>query len=210
MTSLMQDFSNPLNIAILASGRGSNLKALIDAQKENYFNGIIKIVISNKEYAPALDIAKHNNIPSFFINPKDFKNKAEYDNIIINKLIEYDIQLICLAGYMKILTEKFISSYKNKIINIHPALLPAFPGLDAQRQAINYGAKISGATVHFVDSGIDTGPIILQRSVEINDDDTEDTLSNKILTIEHQIYKEAVKLYCHGKLEVIGRKVLVK
>jgi phosphoribosylglycinamide formyltransferase 1 len=206
----MNNFSPTVNIAILASGRGSNLKALIDAQKLNYFNGKIRIVISNKVNAPALDIAKENGIYSHFINPKEYKNKIEYDRIIVNKIREYDVQLICLAGYMKILTEEFINSFPNQIINIHPSLLPAFPGLDAQKQAIAYGAKISGATVHFVDSGVDTGPIIMQRPVEVESNDTEETLSNRILSVEHQIYKYVVKLYCDRKLEIKDRKVIIK
>ena len=151
---------------------------------------------------------KQAQIP-IVIPSKNRSDRAGYDKEIINALSEYNIDLICLAGYMRIVTQELVDAYKNRIINIHPALLPSFPGLHAQKQAIDYGVKVSGCTVHFVDGGMDTGPVILQKTVPVYDNDTEDTLSERILEQEHTAYSEAVALYAAGRLKVSGRKVEV-
>lgn len=198
-------------IAVFISGRGSNFMAL----HENIKKGIIKdaeisVVFSNKEDAKGLDYAKKENIEVIVIPSKDYNNRQEYDKKIVEALKPYNIDLICLAGYMRIVTHELIQAYENKIINIHPALLPSFKGLHAQKQALEYGVKYSGCTVHFVDDGMDSGAIILQKVVEVYDDDTEDTLSERILKQEHIAYSEAVSLITSGKVVINGRKVSIK
>jgi len=199
-----------INIGVLASGRGTNLQAIIEAVKEGKIEGRISIVISDNRDAFALKRAKQNNIETEYINFKSFKNREDYDKEIMECLKEKDIDLVVLAGYMRILSPYFIRTYKNRIINIHPALLPSFPGLHAQRQAVEYGVKISGCTVHFVDEGIDSGPVILQKAVEVKDNDTEESLAERILKEEHQIYPRAIQLFCQGRLIIKGRKVFIK
>ena len=199
-----------INVGVLASGRGTNLQAIIKAIKEGKIEGRISIVISDNRDAFALKRAKQNNIETEYINFKSFKNREDYDKEIMECLKEKDIDLVVLAGYMRILSSYFIKMYKNRIMNIHPALLPSFPGLHAQRQAVEYGVKISGCTVHFVDEGVDSGPIILQKSVEVSADDTEESLAEKILKEEHQIYPRAIQLFCQGRLIIKGRKVFIK
>jgi len=169
------------------------------------------VVISNNSDAKGLRIAKKLGVNIEVIESKNFKgNKTEYDKKIINTLANYGVTpkngLVCLAGFMKIISPGFVKKYKNKIINIHPALLPAFPGLNSQKQALDYGAKYSGCTVHFVDSGMDTGPVIIQAVVEIKEKDTEKSLSKKILKEEHRIYPEAVNLFARKKIKVLGRR----
>lgn len=198
-------------IAVFISGRGSNFMAL----HENIKKGIIKdaeisVVFSNKEDAKGLDYAKKENIEVIVIPSKDYNNRQEYDKKIVEALKPYNINLICLAGYMRIVTHELIKAYENKIINIHPALLPSFKGLHAQKQALEYGVKYSGCTVHFVDDGMDSGAIILQKVIEVYDDDTEDTLSERILKQEHIAYSEAVSLITSGKVVINGRKVSIK
>jgi len=199
-----------INIGILASGRGTNLQAIIEAVEDGRIEGKIKIVISDNSDAYALKRAEQNNIDTQYIDFKSFKNREDYDKKVIECLKEKGVELIVLAGYMRILTPYFIKTCKNRIINIHPALLPSFPGLHAQRQAIEYGAKVSGCTVHFVDEGVDSGPIVLQRAVEIKDDDTEESLAERILKEEHQIYPRAIQLFCQGRLIIKGRRVFIK
>ena len=199
-----------INIGVLASGRGTNLQAIIEAIEEGKIEGRISIVISDNSDAYALKRAKQYNIDTRYINFKSYKNREDYDKEIIKALEEKKIDLVVLAGYMRILSPFFINAYKNKIINIHPALLPSFPGLYAQRQAVEYGAKVSGCTVHFVDEGVDLGPIVLQKSVEVNDDDTEELLAERILKEEHQIYPKAIQLFCQDRLIIKGRKVFIK
>lgn len=198
-------------MAVFISGRGSNFMAL----HENIKKGIIRdaeisVVFSNKEDAKGLDYAKKENIEVIVIPSKDYNNRQEYDKKIVEALKPYNIDLICLAGYMRIVTPELIKAYENKIINIHPALLPSFKGLHAQKQALEYGVKYSGCTVHFVDDGMDSGAIILQKVVEVYDDDTEDTLSERILKQEHIAYSEAVSLLTSGKVVINGRKVSIK
>lgn len=172
------------------------------------------VIISNKSDAKGLKIAQKMGIKTEVIESKNFKgSRWEYDKKIITILEKYGVTpkngLVCLAGFMRIISPEFVKKYKNRIINIHPALLPAFPGLDVQKQAIDYGAKYSGCTVHFVDSGVDTGPIILQLVVKIRNNDTEKTLSKRILTKEHQAYPEAVRLFAENKIKIIGRKTII-
>ena len=172
------------------------------------------IVISNKHDAKGLKIAEKLGIKIEVVESKGFKGtRAEYDKEIISTLTKYGVTpkngLVCLAGFMRIISPEFVKKYKNKIINIHPALLPAFPGLNSQKQALEYGAKVSGCSVHFVDSGMDTGPVIIQAVVKINEKDTEETLSKKILKEEHRIYPEAVNLFARKKIKVLGRRTVI-
>jgi len=197
-------------IAIFLSGRGSNFKAIHDAIVAGFINADIVLVFSNKKEAPGIRIAQERNLETLYLNPKDFPSKEAYDKAIIEEIKKRNVDLICLAGYMKILTDLFCNSFKNKIINIHPALLPSFPGLHVQQKAIDWGVRYSGATVHFVTAEVDMGPIILQAAVPILQDDTEETLSERILKQEHKIYPEAVKLYFEGRLEVRGRRVFLR
>jgi len=172
------------------------------------------IIISNKSDAKGLKIAQRLGIKTEVIESKDFKgSRSEYDKKIITVLEKYGVTpkngLVCLAGFMRIISPEFVKKYKNRIINIHPALLPSFPGLDAQKQAIEYGSKYSGCTVHFVDSGVDTGPIILQSIVKIRKGDTEKTLSKRILATEHRAYPEAIRLFAEKKIKISGRKTII-
>ncbi len=199
----------PLKIAVLVSGRGSNLQAIIDAIESGKINGKIEVVISNKKDAYALERAKRHNIEGVFIDSSSYKNKDDYDRAIIKILDDKNIELVCLAGFMRILTPYFVNKYKRRIINIHPSLLPAFPGLEAQKKALDYGVKFTGATVHFVDEGVDSGPIILQSIVPVLDTDTPEILSERILKEEHRIYPEAIKLFAEGSIVVKGRRVFV-
>lgn len=199
-----------INIAVFISGRGSNFLALLkNIEKGVLQNCKIAVVFSNNPNAKGLEYAAEAGIKTIIIPSKNRSDRAEYDKEIINALAEYSIDLICLAGYMRIVTSELVETYKNKIINIHPALLPSFPGLHAQKQALDYGVKVSGCTVHFVDTGMDTGPVILQKTVPVYDNDTEDTLSARILEQEHTAYSEAVALYAAGKLQVSDRKVKI-
>ena len=199
-----------INIGVLASGRGTNLQAIIESIEDGKIEGEIKIVISDHPDACALKRAQQYLIDTRYIDFKEFKNREDYDKEIIKILKEKKIDLVVLAGYMRILSPYFIRTYKNRIMNIHPALLPSFIGLHSQKQAVEYGVKISGCTVHFVDEGIDSGPIILQKAVKVCDDDTEESLTEKILEEEHQIYPRAIQLFCEGRLVINGRKVLIK
>jgi phosphoribosylglycinamide formyltransferase 1 len=196
-------------IAVFLSGRGSNFLAIHDAVKKGDINADISLVFSNKKEAPGLLRAKKMDLETLYLNPKEFASKEDYDNKIIDEIKKREIDLICLAGYMKILTPGFCNEFENHIMNIHPALLPSFPGLHVQKKAIDWGVRYSGATVHFVTADVDMGPIILQAVVPVFQDDTEESLSNRILEQEHKIYPEAVKLYFEGKLLIKGRKVFV-
>lgn len=199
-----------IRIAVLASGRGSNLLAIMQAISDGAIDGEIAVVLSDKENALALEHARKAGIPAFHVNPKAYAEKAEYEAKLLEYIAEADCQLICLAGYMRILSAYFVGHAPCPIMNIHPALLPSFPGLHGQKQALDYGVKVAGCTVHFVDEGMDSGAIILQKVVPVLDDDTEDTLSARILVQEHKAYPEAIQLYAQGKLELDGRTVKVK
>ena len=198
-----------IKLAVLVSGRGSNLQAIIDACESNRINAEVIVVISDKKDAYALERAKKHNIKNFFIDPKAFPNREEHEKAIAKIIDELQIDLICLAGYMRILTSYFVNKYKGKIMNIHPSLLPSFPGTSGQLDALQYGVKFSGCTVHFVDEGEDTGPIILQAVVPVKDDDTVESLSARILEEEHKIYPEAINLFANGKLKIEGRRVKI-
>ncbi len=196
-------------VAVFLSGRGSNFESIYRATLKRDSNYKIAIVISDKKKAMGLKRAKKFKLKNFYISPKLFKTKREYNRHIIKLLKINKVDLVCLAGFMRIIDPEFIEEYKNRIINIHPALLPSFPGLNVQKQAVDHGVKISGCTVHFVDPGIDTGPIILQKPVKIRSDDNEDTLSKRILKEEHKIYPEAIKLFFENRLKIDGRKVII-
>jgi len=197
-------------IAVLLSGRGSNFMAIHDAILAGKINAEIVLVFSNKKDARGLQIAKERGLETLFLDPKDFPSREEYDKRIVEELKKREVDLVCLAGYMRILTPYFVNQFRNRIMNIHPALLPSFPGLHAQRQALEWGVKFSGATVHFVTEEVDAGPIIIQAVVPVFQYDTEETLSNRILEQEHKIYPEAIRLFFEGKLEVRGRKVYIR
>ena len=203
----------PLNIfklAVLVSGRGSNLQAIIDSIDREELDAHLSIVISNTKDAMALKRAEKHGIKTIFIDPSTYLNSKEYDKALVLKLKEFSINLICLAGYMRILGKEVIQTFEKKIINMHPSLLPAFPGLNAQRQAINHGVKFSGCTVHFVDSGVDSGPIILQTVVPVYDNDDEKSLSKRILEQEHYLYPKAIKMIQENKIRLNGRTVTSK
>ena len=197
-------------IGVLLSGRGSNFKAIFEKVKSGEINAEIVVVISDNAEAKGLKFAKGNGIEAISIDIKSFPSRKDYDRKIIDILKERDVELVLLAGYMKIVGEEFVSNFRNRIMNIHPALLPSFPGLHAQRKALNYGVRYSGCTVHFVDEKTDHGPIILQAVVPVYQDDTEESLSERILREEHRIYPEAVKLFFEGRLEIRGRRVFIK
>ena len=199
-----------MKVGVMASGRGSNFQAIIDAGLRGETPDVeISQLIVNKPEAYAIEIAKKNSIPYEIVDSVTM-TREEFDKEVIRIFDKKEIQTIVLAGFMRILTPLFINKYKNKILNIHPSLLPAFPGAHAHKDAITYGAKISGCTVHFVDEGVDSGPIIMQASVEISNNETEDSLSEKILVHEHKILPKALQLLCSGKVILDGRKVTIK
>jgi phosphoribosylglycinamide formyltransferase 1 len=198
--------SKEFRLGVLVSGRGTNLQAIIDWIAKETPNVKIALVISNKENAPALERCKRHGIQSTHLNPKSFKNKFAFDKAMVTRLKESSIDLICLAGFMRILSAEFIHAFPKKIINVHPSLLPAFPGLHSQKQALEYGVKLAGCTVHFVDEGVDTGPIICQASVPVFDNDTEETLSDRILTEEHKLYPKAIQSIMSNQIVICGRK----
>lgn len=196
-------------IGVVVSGRGSNLQSIIDHIAEGKLNVEIAVVVSDHKEAFALERAAKAGIPTAVVERKGCKDKAEFEDKIDAALREAGTEVVVLAGFMRILTGHFISRWEHKIINIHPALLPSFKGLDAQGQAVDYGVKVAGCTVHFVDEGTDTGPIILQKVVPVLDDDTEETLAARILVEEHKALPEAIQLWADGKLTIKGRKVYV-
>jgi len=196
------------NIAVLISGNGTNLQSIIDHIKTGKLKCNLAVVISNKADAYGLKRAKKAKIPAYFIDHKDIP-REEHEKKIIEILKKYKIDLVVLAGYMRILTPNFIRQYKNRIINIHPALLPSFPGTDGYGDTLNYGCKVGGCTVHFVDEGVDTGPIIIQKINPVKENDTLESFKKRGLKIEHQAFPEAVKLFCDDKLEIEGRKVKI-
>jgi phosphoribosylglycinamide formyltransferase-1 len=195
-------------IGVLLSGRGSNFQALADGIASSRIpNAEIAIVISNREGAPGIDRAKTRGIATCVIPSKGLERET-YDRQVVAALNDHQVYLVCLAGYMRLLSPYFVASFPNRILNIHPSLLPSFPGLESQRQALEYGVKFAGCTVHFVDENLDAGPIVLQSVVPVKDDDTEDTLSTRILEEEHRIYSEAVRMVLEGRYKIAGRRVL--
>lgn len=201
--------SNLLKLGVLISGNGSNLQSIIDHIEKGSLKAVIKIVISNNPDAFGITRAKNHGIPFVVLKNGDFKNKEEFDLELVRIIQENSVDLVILAGFMRIITPTFLKAFPEKIMNIHPALLPSFPGIHGQKRALEYGVKISGCTVHFVDEGVDTGPIIMQKAVQVFDDDTEETLAARILKEEHRIYPQAIQLFADGKIEIKGRKVLI-
>lgn len=198
-----------LRVGVLVSGRGSNLQAIMDASAAGRIDAEVAVVISDKEGAFALERARKAGIPAEYVNPKAFSSKEDYEKAIVGILNEHGVGLVCLAGYMRIVGRTLLEAFPNRIMNIHPALLPSFPGMNGQKQAFDYGVKFSGCTVHFVDGGMDTGPIIIQAVVPVLEDDTVDTLADRILEQEHRIYPEAIRLFEKGRLKIEGNKVRV-
>ncbi len=199
-----------LKLGVLISGNGSNLQSIIDNIEKGSLKASIKIVISNNPDAFGLTRAKKHGIPFIVLKHTNFKNKEDFDSELVRILKSNNVDLVILAGFMRILTPVLLKAFPRRIMNIHPALLPSFPGLHSQKQAVDYGVKISGCTVHFVDEGVDTGPIIIQSAVPVLDDDTEETLAARILKEEHRIYPQAIQLFADGSLETDGRKVKIK
>jgi len=196
-------------LGVLVSGRGSNLQAIIDAISADRLDAKIGLVISDNPDAHALQRVAGWNIPTVVVERKKYSSRQDFEERLAAEFALHHVDLILLAGFMRILSSHFISRFPGKIMNIHPALLPAFPGLNAQKQALDYGAKVAGCTVHFVDEGMDSGPIILQEAVPVLDNDTVETLSERILHVEHILYPRAVNLYCQQRLAVEGRRVRI-
>src|ERR1700675_777413 len=195
-------------IGVLLSGRGSNFEALADSIAAGRIPGAeIALVISNREGAPGLARAAARGVPSRAIPSKGLP-REQYDKLVVAELQRAGVELVCLAGFMRLLSPYFIAAFPQRILNIHPSLLPSFPGLESQRQALEYGVKFAGCTVHFVDENLDAGPIVLQAAVPVRDDDTEESLSDKILQEEHRIYAEAVRIVLEGKYKIVGRRVV--
>jgi phosphoribosylglycinamide formyltransferase-1 len=201
--------SAPKKLGILLSGRGSNFEAIADSVKAGRLQAEIAIVISNRAEAPGLESARRRGLNAQLI-PSKGRVREEHDREVISALNAAGVDLICLAGYMRLLSPEFVRAFPNRILNIHPSLLPAFPGLDAQKQALEYGAKVSGCTVHVVDEHLDHGPIIVQKTVPVMETDDEHSLSARILEQEHIAYTEAIRLMLSGEVEVQGRKVVRK
>lgn len=198
-----------LKIGVLVSGNGTNLQSIIDRCADGTISGQIRCVISNNPNAYALHRAQKHDIATVCLKHTDFSGRSAYDEELVKVLRSYGIELVVLAGFMRIITPGFIEAFPDAIMNIHPALLPAFPGLHAQRQAVDYAVKVTGCTVHFVDSGTDTGPIIMQATVPVDVDDTEETVSARIQAEEHRIFPAAIQLFAEGRLKVEGRKVRI-
>ena len=212
MSAKMAPVNTP-RLGVLASGRGSNLQAIIDAIERGTLHAQIAVVISNKKDALALERARKHGVTDVFLDPKPFAGQPDsreaYDRAVLEVLRKHDVDLVLLAGYMKIVTSVLIGAYQNRMMNIHPSLLPAFPGLEGQKKALEWGVKVAGCTVHFVTEGVDEGPIIMQAAVPILDGDTPETLAARILEEEHRIFPRAVQLYAEGRLTVEGRRVRV-
>jgi len=206
----MSNHSQPCVLAVLVSGNGSNLQSIIHSIESGDINARIACVISNNPEAYALSRAASHGIPCFVQENIGFKSRREYDAALVKILKDHGVKLVVLAGYMRILSDVMVEAFPSAIMNIHPALLPSFPGLHAQQQALAYGVKFSGCTVHFVDCGTDTGPIILQAIVPVAQDDTEETLSSRIQQEEHRLFPEAIRLFVERKLTVDGRRVLIQ
>ncbi|OGW33833.1 MAG: phosphoribosylglycinamide formyltransferase [Nitrospirae bacterium GWD2_57_9] len=199
-----------VKLGVLVSGRGSNLQAVIDNIEKGTVSAQVAVVISDQPDAFALDRARKHNLPAVHVSAKGYKGKRdEYDALLEQELRKHGVELVILAGFMRIITKVLVNAFPNRIMNIHPALLPSFPGLHVQKAAIEHGVKFSGCTVHFVDEGMDTGPIIIQAVVPVLDNDTEDTLAARILKQEHRIFSRAIHLYAEGRLTVKDRRVFV-
>lgn len=198
-----------LSVGVLASGRGSNLQALLDASARPGFPARVVVVISDRERAVALERARAAGVEALWVNPKDFTDREAFDLALVHELQRRGVGLVCHAGFMRILSPAYVRAFTGRALNVHPSLLPVFPGLHAQRQALEHGVKVAGATVHFIDEGVDTGPIVLQAAVPVESADTEETLAARILVQEHRLYPEAVRLFAEGRLRIEGRRVIV-
>jgi len=198
-----------LPIGVLVSGRGSNLAAILEACARPGFPAHVAVVISDRERALALERARAAGVEALWIDPKDFADREAFDAVLVRELTARGVGLVCNAGFMRILSPVYVRAFAGRALNIHPSLLPSFPGLHAQRQALDHGAKVAGATVHFVDEGMDSGPIVLQAAVPVEPGDTEETLAARILVQEHRIYPEAIRLFAEGRLRIEGRRVIV-
>lgn len=196
-------------IAVLVSGSGSNLQAILDACQAGKIDGQVVTVVSDKADAYGLVRARSAGIEAIFLDPASFASRGAYNQALADLLQERQVELVCLAGYMRLLKKPFLDAFADRILNIHPSLLPAFPGLEAQRQALDYGVKVAGCTVHFVTAGMDEGPIVLQATVPVLGDDTVETLRDRILAQEHRIYPEAISLFAAGRLRLEGRRVQI-
>ncbi|HZV81329.1 MAG TPA: phosphoribosylglycinamide formyltransferase [Geobacteraceae bacterium] len=205
----MTTTGNKIRIGVLISGSGTNLQAIIDKCESGEIDGSVVCVISNKAAAFGLERASNHGIPAFHLDHRMHADRLDYDAALVALLREHKVDLVVLAGFMRIVTPTLLDAFPNRVMNIHPAILPSFPGLDAQRQALEYGVKVSGCTVHFVDSGTDTGPIILQSVVPVREGDTVETLSERIHVEEHKLYPAAIQLFAQGRLTVEGRRVRI-
>lgn len=204
-----------LNVGVLVSGNGTNLQSIIDKSETGELPARVVVVISNKSDAYALQRAKNHSIPSYVVRPKDFVDQVSYEQKMIDILNTHRVELVVLAGFMKILSSHFVQAFRGRIINIHPSLIPSFCGKDfygmkVHQAVIDYGVKVTGATVHFVDENVDAGPIIIQRTVEVKDNDTAETIALKVHQIEHEILSEAITLFAQGRLKIVGRRVLIE
>ncbi len=198
-----------MNIAIFASGQGTNFQAIVDSIKAGRIKAKVVLMVCDNPKAYALERAKREGIKYLLVERKNFKTRREFEDTIIRNLEKEDVELIALAGYMRILSAEFVQRYRNKILNLHPALLPSFKGTEAIKDALNYGVKITGVTVHFVDEQMDHGPIVIQEALQIEDGDTEETLASRIHELEHKIYPEAIRLFVEGRLKIEGRHVRI-
>lgn len=199
-----------VNIGVLVSGSGTNLQSIIDAIEAGRLSASIKVVLSNKAGAFALERARKHGIETAVVGVKDFPSRELFDGEVLRILREKGVELVVLAGFMRIISNVLLEGFPMRIINIHPSLLPSFPGLEVQKAALDYGVKFSGATVHFVDGGLDSGPIIIQAVVPVKDEDTVESLSKRILAEEHRIYPQAIQLFSEGRIEVRGRRVFIR
>jgi phosphoribosylglycinamide formyltransferase-1 len=202
--------AEPLRVGVLASGRGSNLQAILEASRAPDFPARVVVVVSDRERAVALERAAAAGVPAVFLDPKAHGDREAYDAALLACLASHRAELVCLAGFMRILGGAFVRELRGRLVNIHPSLLPAFPGLHAQRQALDHGVRIAGVTVHFVDEGVDTGPIIAQAAVPVRDDDTEESLSERILVEEHRLYPDVIRRFAEGRLALEGRRVVTR
>ena len=198
-----------LALGVLASGRGSNFEAIARAVATGAIPARLALLVTDRE-APALAVARAHGVAAAVVEPRDHPGREAHDKAVIAALEAHGVDLVCLAGYQRLLSPSFVRHFEGRVLNIHPSLLPAFPGLHAQRQALAYGVRVTGATVHFVDEGTDSGPIVLQAVVQVRDGDTEDTLSARILAEEHRIYPEAIALFARGRLRIDGRRVRIE
>ena len=196
-----------ISIAVLVSGNGTNLQAIIDNVNNGHIPAKIALVLSDEKKAFALERAKRAGVETITLDKKDYKTREDFDREVVKQLKKKNVELVVLAGFMRLLSPYFIDEYRNRIINVHPALLPAFKGAHGVKDALEAGVKVTGVTVHFVDEHLDSGPIILQKTVEIKEDDNEETLLERVQKEEHRIYPEAIKLFAEGKIKIEGRKV---